>query len=276
MCIRDRLWRGVLERDESDMGVTHSFFELGGNSLKAMVLFNRINKEFSVQLSLRDIFQYQTIRSLSGKIENWKSSETLESMIIPLNNELAKDKVFMIHDGSGEVEGYLELARHMEEYACYGIKYNNQFDTIKEALTISELASAYIKAMKTIQSEGPYRIIGWSLGGIIAKEITQQLEENGEVVENLIIVDSYFNFSKPKEIVPFNIASEVQLMKTRFGISEKQVNDFNSIHDIWNDFMNSDIFKNTSIEEVRNMIPCLLYTSPSPRDATLSRMPSSA
>ena len=43
-------------------------------------------------------------------------------------------------------------------------------------------------------------------------------------------------------------------------------------------FLN-DVFKSSSIKkhmEIPERFACLLYTSPSPRDATLSRMPSSA
>ena len=61
-------WAEILRLDESEIGTTHNFFDLGGNSLMAMVLINRINKDFAVQLLLRDIFQYQTIRSLANYI----------------------------------------------------------------------------------------------------------------------------------------------------------------------------------------------------------------
>ncbi|MGB0521816.1 MAG: thioesterase domain-containing protein, partial [Flammeovirgaceae bacterium] len=249
------LWSAVLEMEASSLGVTHSFFELGGNSLKAMVLINRMNKAFSIQLLLRDIFQHQTIRALSSKIESGQSTNEVDEMIVALNHESAKEKLFMIHDGSGEVDGYLELARHLDQYACYGMRYNSHFTTAKEAPEVVEIAATYIQEIKKIQPEGPYRLIGWSLGGVIAKEITAQLEQNEEQVERLMIIDTAFPFSNPAAQKPFNIASEVEFVKNKFGITHLHAHDFNAMHEVWLEFFNSAVFKETALDEVRQMIP---------------------
>jgi N-(5-amino-5-carboxypentanoyl)-L-cysteinyl-D-valine synthase len=63
-------------------------------------------------------------------------------------------------------------------------------------ITFEILAKNYIQYMKFIQSTGPYNLFGWSFGGVLAFEITRQLLENGESVNNLFLLDPYFNYKK--------------------------------------------------------------------------------
>ncbi|WP_299637210.1 phosphopantetheine-binding protein, partial [uncultured Tenacibaculum sp.] len=59
------IWSEVLSIESSELSVTQSFFRLGGHSLKAISLVNKLNKELGLVLNLRDIFTYQDIRSLA-------------------------------------------------------------------------------------------------------------------------------------------------------------------------------------------------------------------
>jgi thioesterase domain-containing protein len=54
------------------------------------------------------------------------------------------------------------------------------------------MSQHYIQLIKEIQIEGPYLLGGWSLGGIIAYEMAQQLHTTGDEVEILILIDSIF------------------------------------------------------------------------------------
>nr|BFF38239.1 surfactin non-ribosomal peptide synthetase SrfAA [Tenacibaculum mesophilum] len=79
------IWSSLLGIESSKIGVTDSFFRLGGHSLKAISLVNEINSSFSVDIKLRDIFNYQDIRSLSEYIENLEGNEVFSS--IPKSKE---------------------------------------------------------------------------------------------------------------------------------------------------------------------------------------------
>lgn len=56
--------------------------------------------------------------------------------------------------------------------------------------SILEMVSAYIKAIRSVQPQGPYRLLGWSLGGVIAFEMASQLNTLGQVVSNLFLLDA--------------------------------------------------------------------------------------
>ncbi|WP_106768848.1 non-ribosomal peptide synthetase [Paenibacillus faecalis] len=59
------IWQTVLQVDR--VGIHDNFFELGGHSLKATVVVARLQKQF--EIGMNDIFEYQTIASLAGKIK---------------------------------------------------------------------------------------------------------------------------------------------------------------------------------------------------------------
>ncbi|MEP0389790.1 MAG: amino acid adenylation domain-containing protein, partial [Dokdonia sp.] len=248
------IWSEVLGIEEEKISVNSDFFRLGGHSLLAMKLRYLINKEYGVELPLSGIFLTPTILSLAEKLKEGVGERQDDEIVIPINNIQGEDKLFMIHDGSGEIDGYLELSRRIEGYSCYGIKFG-LFDEMVKAPEIAEIASKFIKEIKKVQEVGPYQLLGWSLGGEIAKEITVQLENEGEKVENLIIVDSSFNFNKPTETIIFDLDSETRFLESRFNYCIKNQKSIHSLYELWSEFSSSEIFKKESIEELRNVVP---------------------
>ncbi len=62
------LWATVLKLDKNKIGIYNSFAELGGHSLKLIILANKIRKEFNVNISLPKIIELQNISNLSAEI----------------------------------------------------------------------------------------------------------------------------------------------------------------------------------------------------------------
>lgn len=118
------IWQSILKRTQ--IGATDNFFELGGQSLKAMVLLSRIQKAFSVEISLKDIFTYPTIRSLAAHLEHAASGQFVSIQRIakqdhyPLSS--AQKRLFVISHFKGAelsynmyaafwIEGVLDVSR---------------------------------------------------------------------------------------------------------------------------------------------------------------------
>jgi thioesterase domain-containing protein len=59
-----------------------------------------------------------------------------------------------------------------------------------EVDTVGQLAARYLAAVRDHQPEGPYRLAGWSMGGVAAYEMARQLVEQGETVEALALIDT--------------------------------------------------------------------------------------
>jgi pimeloyl-ACP methyl ester carboxylesterase len=57
--------------------------------------------------------------------------------------------------------------------------------------SLPDMASDYVEQIRTVQATGPYYLLGWSFGGMVAQEMAVQLREAGHQVAGLILVDSY-------------------------------------------------------------------------------------
>jgi len=113
-----------------------------------------------------------------------------ENLMLLRPSVSSRHHLFLVHDGSGEVEGYVGFCQHLTskaDFNCWGIRAtlieNNNYSP--RDITIEELAKDYIEKIKKVQPKGPYYIAGWSLGGTIAFEMTLQLEKTGEKVSFL-------------------------------------------------------------------------------------------
>jgi thioesterase domain-containing protein len=91
----------------------------------------------------------------------------------------------------------MALAGYMgEDYPVYGIQAPGVLNAQELAGSISELAASYLTLVREVQTAGPYHIIGWSFGGLVAHEMAVQLQEQGEHVSLLVNLDSYPDAAK--------------------------------------------------------------------------------
>ncbi|WP_445454937.1 amino acid adenylation domain-containing protein [Flavobacterium sp. HNIBRBA15423] len=247
------IWSQVLDIEEEKISITSDFFKLGGHSLLAITLRHLIKKVFEIELPISEIFLTSNIISLAEKISKLENKALADEMVIPINTVKGKEKLFMIHDGSGEINGYLELSRKIKAYSCYGIRFG-LFNNMKEAPSISSIASEFIKEMKKIQEVGPYRILGWSLGGEIAVEMATQLESQNEYVDQLIIIDSSLKFERSLETSSFDIESEGIFLEFNFNYKETNLKNIHSLSELWSTFFNSETFKSISINTLRDLL----------------------
>ncbi|OYE02680.1 thioesterase domain-containing protein [Nostoc sp. 'Peltigera membranacea cyanobiont' 232] len=97
-----------------------------------------------------------------------------------------------IHPIGGSVYSYRYLAHNLEaDLPVYGLQAQG-LDGEGEPLTqIEEMAKSYLDLLQTVQPIGPYRLGGWSLGGLVAFEIAQQLHQQGQEVSQLVIIDMF-------------------------------------------------------------------------------------
>ena len=184
-----QVWSEIL--DVNQIGINDNFFALGGHSLKATQLITKINKELEVEIPLTTIFKSPTVSGLAHYIENNRAVMTraTDDNIVLLKNGLNPEKnIFIIHDGSGEVDGYLALSDHIsDEFNCWGIKTE---EDIPVDMELEELSQRYLAKIKEIQKTGPYYLLGWSFGGMVAYEIISQLERSDEKIALLAMIDT--------------------------------------------------------------------------------------
>jgi thioesterase domain-containing protein len=112
-------------------------------------------------------------------------------LIARLKVDGSQTPIFMVHPPGGIVVCYRELAGALAaEQPLYAIRSRGLHAAETLPQSLAEMAADYVAAIKTVQPAGPYVLGGWSLGGLVAYEMAQQLLQQGEQVRQLILLDT--------------------------------------------------------------------------------------
>ena len=180
-----QIWEDVLA--VQPIGVTDNFFDLGGHSLLAVRLMAKVQQKLGADLSLATLFRGGTVEHLAKALHQQHRPEP-QSPLILLQPKGGKTPFFCVHGADGNVFSYVDLAGHLDrERPFYGLQ---AVGFGKNQLTLEAIAAHYIKAMRTVQPEGPYLLGGWSMGGVVAFEMAQQLRRQQQAVAVLVLIDS--------------------------------------------------------------------------------------
>ncbi|NIL16085.1 non-ribosomal peptide synthetase [Pseudomonas sp. AN3A02] len=180
------IWQTILKVER--VGVTDNFFELGGDSILSMqvVAKSRSLKKFGFTLRLRDLIQKPSIAQLTavpGK----------NVPLLALNAELgATPALFCVHAGFGTVFDYEPLARRLNgKCSVIGIQARQLLDPSWQDQSLVAIARDYVGYLRNKQPQGPYRLLGWSLGGTLSLLMAAELEQQGQTVEFVALLDSF-------------------------------------------------------------------------------------
>ncbi|WP_187393823.1 non-ribosomal peptide synthetase [Oceaniovalibus sp. ACAM 378] len=187
------LWAEVLGRDSVDPDET--FEEAGGHSLLTVRLIEAIADRFGQRLSVFDLAEAPRIPAQAALLRIRGGARTGGgSLIVPLRHgDGALPPVFLVHPVGGSVSQYAPLAEALDDgRAIHGIRARGLERGEETApASIEGMARLYLSEIRNVQPHGPYTLIGWSIGGIIAHEIARQSVEAGESIAFLGMIDSY-------------------------------------------------------------------------------------
>lgn len=185
------LWAAVLDLKEEVIGINDNFFDLGGNSIKAIQLLTKVNQQYSVKLSTTSIFQYSCIKEFTDILENTSAKQPNIPGLVPLQTKGNARPLFMVAGTGGFVMGFFPLVQALDNQCpLYGLEPKGIDGTAKPFDTVEALAAYYIKALQTVQPHGPYQLLGHSFGAFVVYEMVRQLEVQGEMVDQLFILDT--------------------------------------------------------------------------------------
>ncbi|WP_280140775.1 amino acid adenylation domain-containing protein [Nocardia vulneris] len=191
----ERLVAAQLERatGQSRVGLVDDFFELGGNSLLGVAVSAELATATGVPVTVRWLYTTPTVGALAARIAGYDGADTADDalgVLLALRGNGTRPPLFCVHSAVPLAWCYAGLARYITDRPVYGLQaptLTGQGETIG---TIDELADSYVATMVRAQPEGPYHLLGWSLGGQIAHAIAVRLRARGAAVGALAMLDS--------------------------------------------------------------------------------------
>jgi enterobactin synthetase component F len=174
---------------------TDNFFELGGDSLRAIKLALMIQEHTGWEISIANIFSSPTPRLLAENGGNSSVDDGLGTKIIlrpSPNSSHFVPALFCIHPAGGIAWCFAKLAKFLQSPCeIVGIQAEGLRNPNAAAKSMGQIARDYAEVIISHQKNGPYRLLGWSVGGMIAHAVACKLQEQGHRVELLALMDSY-------------------------------------------------------------------------------------
>jgi amino acid adenylation domain-containing protein len=171
------------------VGVDDSFFDFGGHSLLATRLVSRIREHLGAELSIRSVFEAPTVSALAVLISSGPAENAFD-VLIPLRPHGTREPLFCVHPAGGLSWPYSTLLKFLEDRPVYGLQMRGIENAEHFPRTVDEMVGDYVGQIRSVQPRGPYNLLGWSLGGIIAHAIATRLQHQGEQVGFLGILDA--------------------------------------------------------------------------------------
>jgi thioesterase domain-containing protein/aryl carrier-like protein len=186
-----RIWERILGRAPG--GLKADFFDAGGDSLKALKLIAELERTFGVELSISFVNDNPTIDAICRSLALTRQPDYDPLVLIKAGN--GQPPLHIIHGLSGTIMEAIPLGRRMTyPGAVYGLQARGLDGRNPPHHTVGAMATANLEAIRTRQPNGPYRLCGFSFGGLVALEMAQQIRQAGEEVSFLALIDTLPNW----------------------------------------------------------------------------------
>ncbi|MCP2167658.1 non-ribosomal peptide synthetase [Goodfellowiella coeruleoviolacea] len=174
-----------------DIGVDDDFFALGGHSLLATRLVNRINTAFQVHIGIGVLFEAPTVAGVAERLDGYRDGVEFDALLA-LRATGSLPPLFCLPPAGGLGWGYAGLLRQLSpDRPVYALQARGVDGLSEPHATVEDIATYYLDHIRAVQSTGPYHLIGWSFGGLVAQEIAVRLQRDGERLGLLALLDSY-------------------------------------------------------------------------------------
>ncbi len=178
-----KIWADVLGIEQ--VGIKDNFFELGGHSLLGMRVCGQVEKTFGKRLPPATLFQAPTVEQLAG-ILGQEESPGPSSSLVALQPNGSKPPFFWVH---GETSNAFLPCYLGPDQPVYGLVQQSRDGTRALYTRVEDIATYYLKGLRSVQPHGPYFLGGYCIGGTLAFEMAQQLRRQGQEVALLVLLD---------------------------------------------------------------------------------------
>ncbi|MFI0153967.1 amino acid adenylation domain-containing protein [Streptomyces lydicus] len=180
------IWAEFFEAASESVGVTANFFDLGGDSMLAVRMMARIRQRTGRSLPVATLLARPTVASLAEVLRDQPGDEG-RAALVTLRDTGTRPPLFLVHPVGGDVLCYAGLGALLDDdQPLHALQYP---DLEPAPQTVADLATHYADAITERFPDGPYRLGGWSMGGVLALETAHLLAGRGKTVELVAAVD---------------------------------------------------------------------------------------
>ncbi len=233
------VWSSVLGREK--IGVTDDFFEMGGDSFKAMKVSIGIRQQIGRAISLDLLFRYPTIRRLAIELEY---NQAKQQSFFPFTQikEEARGTVLFVSPLIASVTIYNALARQLGTlgFDCYALQYKASMviphafmEIVNEHAglrfepfayrnsvekSVEAMARTLMSDIRSIKITREIVLVGYSFGGLVCFELAKLIEKELGITPKLAVIDTSINTNKTvTDVASLNQFFSYELQKV--GIS---------------------------------------------------------
>jgi amino acid adenylation domain-containing protein/non-ribosomal peptide synthase protein (TIGR01720 family) len=180
------------------VGADDDFYALGGNSLKSVQVVSELRRtldfEMPVGWMLSDRCPADIARRIETGMRSGRSAEPSApgfDVLLPIRTGGERPPLFCVHPASGLSWCYRTLDQYLaDDRPIYGIQAPQIGGEVPGPRSIGEIAARYRDEIRSVQPHGPYHLLGWSLGGLIAHAVAVEMRAAGEEVALLALLDA--------------------------------------------------------------------------------------
>lgn len=178
------------ELNSRTIGIHDSIVSHDGSTESLERVLSITEQRFDVECRNLPANDELTIAKLAAALRT-NASECPPSPLIPIQKCGKQAPFFFVHPAGGNIFPYYNLAHRLgDNQPVWGLEAQGLEGVLPPHTSVSELAEFYLKAIMTCSPNGPYRMGGWSFGGLVAYEMAHQLRNAGKEVELLALIDT--------------------------------------------------------------------------------------
>ena len=184
-----RIWADILGLPS--IGRHEGFFDIGGHSLLAVQLAGHMRDVLQTEVPLAALFQYPTVAAMAEWLE-LERTVPVSPFVVVRKGKGDGPPLYLFHTGTGHVWGYESLIKALDPGdPISGIQMRAVDNPAIEVQDFGAVVEDYLEILRSRHPGGSYRLLGWSLGGLIALGVASRLRESGANVDFLGLIDTH-------------------------------------------------------------------------------------
>jgi polyketide synthase PksJ len=196
------IWKDLFQINDPETKI--SFFDLGGDSIKALEFISDIQTRTGISLHPTVLQKHQSIDQLLEYIQDNTLSTKESKCITCIQDRGAKNNLFLLHPVGGTSYCYIPMSEHVSHsYNIYAISDPDIDSNEIKYQSINELALFYADKLEEFQPTGKYHLSGLSLGGVLAVEIATILLARGKEIGFIGLIESWAKI--PADLLDMNV-----------------------------------------------------------------------